>query len=107
MAQALIHPQAVGFFRTSERVVQLTTSYGPADALPAVIADLGQFIVVPHDTSYRIVGNTGIVSMANILAPAKKGERIKERSTRSTYVYTSVDGNWKLLSWHTSDTPLK
>jgi len=35
----------------------------------------------------------------------KKGS--KDRYNRGTYVYISEGGNWKLLSWHGSDTPLK
>jgi hypothetical protein len=108
MAGALIHPQALGFYRESVRLVQLNTSYRAADALPTVLADLGQFVIVPHDTTYRVVGSTAIVSMATSMqanAEAKK-DRVKDRSIRSTYVYVAVDGNWKLLSWHTSDTPL-
>jgi hypothetical protein len=106
MAQGLIHPQALGFYRESVRLVELTINYRPADALPSVLADLGQFVIVPHDITYRVVGSTAIVTMSTSMQAAKKGERIKDRSIRSTYVYALVDGNWKLLSWHSSDTPL-
>ncbi|HVH29660.1 MAG TPA: nuclear transport factor 2 family protein [Vicinamibacterales bacterium] len=108
LVQSLIHPQAVGFYRASVRLVELSANYRAADAIPDVLADLGQFVIVPHETSYRVIGGTAVVSMATSMqanAEAKK-DRVKDRSTRSTYVYVAVDGNWKLLSWHTSDTPL-
>ena len=105
MAQALIHPRALGFYRDSQRIVELRPDYGAAEALPSVLADIGRFSAVVYDASYRIVGDTGIVCMANSLQP-KKWEKVKARSIRSTYVYINADGNWKLLSWHTSDIPL-
>jgi hypothetical protein len=108
LVQSLIHPQAVGFFRASVRLVELSANYRAADALPDVLADLGQFVIVPHETRYRVIGSTAVVSMATSMqanAEAKK-DRVKDRSSRSTYVYVAVDGNWKLMSWHTSDTPL-
>jgi SnoaL-like protein len=108
MAQALIHPQAIGFYRASVRLVELSTKYNAAAALPDVLADLGQFVIVPYDSNYRVIGNTAVVSMATSMqatAEAKQ-DRVKNRSIRSTFVYVMVDGNWKLLSWHTSDTPL-
>lgn len=105
LAQAMIHPNALGFFRESQRFVELRADYGAADALPSVIEDISQFNGYTFDVSYRVVGNTGIVCMANILE-AKKWSKAKDRHTRSTYVYVNVGGNWKLLSWHTSSIPL-
>jgi len=106
MAQGLIHPQALGFYRDSQMLVQLRAGYGPADALPSVLADLGRFDIIPYDTGYRVIGNTGVVCMSTNLQ-AKKWEKAQDRFIRATYVYVNVNGNWKLLSWHGSDVPLK
>jgi hypothetical protein len=106
MAQALIHPQALGFYRESQMLVQLSGTYGAAEALPTVLADLGRFSIVPYDATYRVIGNTAVVCMSTNMQ-AGKSEKVKDRYLRSTYVYIRADGNWKLLSWHTSDTPLK
>jgi hypothetical protein len=104
MVQALIHPQALGFFRDGQRLAQLGGSYGAAEALPAVLTDLGQFQVVPYEATYRVSESTGIVCLS---ASMQAKEKSKSRVIRATYVYVVTGGNWKLLSWHTSDVPLQ
>jgi len=103
--QAMIHPRALGFFRESQRPAEIRSGFTPADALPSVVSDLGKFVSVPTDTVYRVVGQVGIVCMTAAME-AKKGEKQLSRSQRGTYVYISESGNWKLVSWHGSDTPL-
>lgn len=106
MAKALIHPRALGLFRESQRIVELNSNYTAADALPSVLADIGRFNTVNFSATYRVIGNTGVVCMTNSMQ-AKKWEKTGDRFTRSTYVYINVNGRWSLLSWHTSDIPLK
>jgi hypothetical protein len=106
LLQAMIHPRALGFFRESVNSVQLGSNYGPAEALPAVLSDIGAFVTVPTDTVYRVLGQVGVVLMtANLQAP--KDSKQPNRSSRATYVCIEDGGNWKLLSWHGSDMPLK
>ena len=105
VAQAMVHPNALGFFRKGQKSVELSAGYGAAQALPSVVEDLGQFNQIAYDVNYRVIGDTGIVCMASIL-DAKKGSKAKDRYTRSTLVYVDMNGNWRLLSWHTSDIPL-
>ncbi len=108
--QAMIHPHALGFFRDSQFPVQIRTDYTAADAIPDVIADLGRFVALPTDTVYRVVGQVGVVCMTAALQPKKsekqKDEKLLPRYLRGTYVYVSDGGNWRLVSWHGSDTPL-
>jgi hypothetical protein len=106
LLQAMIHPQALGFFRESQRSVRLGSGVGAADVLPAVLSDLGRFVAVPTDTVYRVVGQIGVVLMTAHLQ-ASKGSDLPARSSRATYVYVADGGTWKLLSWHGSDTPFK
>jgi hypothetical protein len=106
MAQAMIHPRAIGFFLESVKIVELRPDYGPAEALPAVIKDLSQFNQADFETSYRVLGSTGIICVSRSLE-AKKWSKTKDLYTRSTFVYVQTDGNWKLISWHTSNIPLK
>lgn len=106
LLQATIHPRALGFFRESQFPVQIRPDFTAADALPSVIAELGRFVAMPMtDSVYRVVGQAGIVCMASALQP-QKGEKEIPRYLRGTYVYVFEDGNWKLISWHGSDTPL-
>ena len=105
MAQAMIHPNALGFFRGSQRVVELRSDYGAAEALPSIIQDLSQFDTITYDTTYRVLGNIGIVCATNNLQAKKWGA--KDLFTRATYIYANVEGSWKLFSWHSSDIPLK
>ncbi len=106
LVQAILHPRATGFFRDSQILVQLNSQVGPADILPAVIADVGRFVSVPTNTTYRVIGGVGLVNMTAMLR-AKKGEKQPDRFVRGTYVYVSEGGNWKLASWHGSDIPLQ
>ena len=106
LLQPMIHPRGLGFFRESVTTVQLGNNYGAADVLPGVLTDVGRFVAVPTDTVYRAVGQVGVVLMtAHFQAP--KGSNQPDRSSRATYVYTVDGGNWRLLSWHASDMPLK
>jgi len=104
--QAVIHPRALGFYRESQFAVQLRSDYSAGDALPAVLDDLSRFVTIPSDAIYRAVGDVGVVCLSATLT-AKKGEKDPTRYVRGTYVYINVAGNWKLLSWHSSDVPLK
>jgi hypothetical protein len=102
--QAMIHPRALGFFRESHSPAQIRREYSAADALPSVVADIAKFVAVPTDTVYRVVGQVGIVCMTTAMQ-SKKGEKQSSRFLRGTYVYIAEGGNWRLLSWHGSDTP--
>ena len=102
---AVIHPRALGFYWQSQSVVQLRGEYSATDALPSVLDDLSKFTTIPTETVYRAIGNTGIVCMSATLT-SKQGNKNLTRYLRSTWVYINADGNWKLLSWHSSEVPL-
>jgi len=106
LLEPVLHQRGVGFFRDSQLIVQLGGGYGPKEAIPDVLADLGRFTMATYDTVYRVAGSTGVVSMAMVFQP-KKGEKGPPRYIRSTWTYADVDGMWRLLSWHSSDIPLK
>jgi len=106
LLQGLIHPQALGFFWDSQMLVELRAGFGPADALPPVIADISRSVATTYATTYRVVGDTGIVCMTSNRVP-KPGEKQVAGYYRSTYVYIWSGQGWKLLSWHSSETPLK
>ncbi len=104
--QLILHPQALGFFRESQFPAQVKSGFTTTDALSAVLTELTSFVAFPTtETVYRVVGNVGIVLMTATLEP-HKGEKKLPRYLRGTYVYVWNDGYWKLLSWHSSDTPL-
>jgi len=105
-AQGRIHPRALGFFFDSELLVQLGRTYGPTEALSPVIADLSRLISTNFTAEYRVVGDTGVACLTSTQVP-KKGEKGKPAYRRLTYVYVRADGTWKLLSWHSSEPPLK
>jgi hypothetical protein len=104
MVSNLVHPQALGFFRESQRLVELRSGYGPAEVLPSVLTDLSGFTSTTYETTYRVVGDVGVVAMTT--TAQAKDSRVRDRYLRSTYVYMRAQGTWRLLSWHTSDTPL-
>lgn len=104
--QGMIHPRASGFFRDSQQLVQLGQGVTAADILPTLIADIGHFVSIPTDTGYRILGTVGVVNMT-AFQERKRDERGSDRYVRGTYIYAWEGGNWKLVSFHGSDTPLK
>ncbi|GEM_PF-2603071 len=105
--QLILHPQALGFFRESQFPAQVKSGFTTTDALSAVLAELTSFVAFPTtETVYRVVGNVGIALMTATLEPHKGEKKKLPRYLRGTYVYVWNDGYWKLLSWHSSDTPL-
>ena len=106
VVQGMIHPQAVGFFRDSQRPVQLGPELTPANILSTLVADLGHFTSTPTDTGYKVLGTVGIVYMTTY-QERKSNERGPDRFMRGTYIYLWEGSGWKLVSWHGSDTPLK
>jgi hypothetical protein len=100
----VVHPRALGFFRDSQMLVQLGGSYTTTDVVPAVVADLSRFTTIPYDTVFRVSGDVGVVCMTAYMQTSTV--RVEDRYVRTTYVYARVDGNWRLLSWHSSDIPL-
>ena len=107
VVQGMIHPRASGFFRDSQQLVQLSSTVTAAAVLPTLIADLGTFAsIATTDTGYRLFATIGIVNMT-AFEKRKPSERGSDRFVRGTYVYLWEAGNWKIISWHGSDTPAK
>ena len=111
--QARIHPQAVGFFRNAQRVTELSSRLQVKDVIPPLWADTMRFARTPLDTTYTVLGHTGIVLTTAAFKPLKNppdpnAQKAKRpRYGRMTHVYTFEAGAWKLVAWHTSDTPVK
>jgi hypothetical protein len=105
MAVPLLHPNALGFFRASQMPVRLGPGYGAQEVVPALLTELAAFDVVPYSVAFHVIGDTGLVLMTNKFQ-AKKGSKVEDRYLRGTLVYIFTGGNWRLLSWHQSDTPL-
>ena len=106
MMKPVLHRNGVGFLRDSQMIVQLGGSFGPEEAIPLVLADLGRFSSATYESVFRVVGTTGVVCVAINFQP-KKGEKAPPRFVRGTWTYAYLDGAWRLLSWHSSDIPLK
>lgn len=106
MVVPILHRSGVGFYRDSQLIVRLGGSYGPEEAIPTVLADLGRFMSATYETVFRVAGTTGVVCSASNLQP-KKGENVPPRFIRGTWTYAFIDGAWRLLAWHSSDIPLK
>jgi len=103
MITTVVHPQAFGFFRESQRIAELKTGVGVADIAAPILNDLSFFTLSRVDTQIRRLGDIGIVAVSTIAESKKKSDR----NLRSTYVYVRTGDTWKLWSWHTSDLPKK
>ena len=99
----LIHRKAMGFFEDSQMLARLRPGSSPQELLAPVVADIGKFASTPVDADYRVVGDTGVVC----LTAAVKDPKGSTQYLRVSYVYVLVDDNWRLLSWHSSQVPLK
>lgn len=104
---ALIHPRALGFFRDSQRVVQLQGG-DLTVVVQGLLKDLGEITTSqqPLDTSLRVIGETGIVTQTTMRESVVSKRKVV-RYLRTTAVYLRTPDGWKLASWHTSDTPLE
>ena len=103
----LVHPDAVGFFRESQFVSSIAGAGGMETIVPALSADLVQFSVATYDTTFEVIGSTGLVCAREQQLP--QGFQAKKegpRFLRSTLVYGWLGGRWQLISWHTSSIPL-
>ncbi len=111
--QARIHPRAVGFFRDAQRLTELSSRLQIKDVIPPLWADTMRFARTPMDTSYTVLGHTGIVSTTASFVPLKNPPANTQKKAREprygrmSHVYTFEAGAWKLVAWHTSDTPVK
>jgi hypothetical protein len=103
MITSIVHPQAIGFFRESQRPVELKPGVAVGDVVPAILTDLSFFTLTQYETTIRQFGDMGLVVLTSYADSSKKADRF----LRSTYVYVMAGDAWKLLSWHTSDTPVK
>jgi len=74
-----------------------------------LLKDLGEFAVPTSQqslsTRLRVAGDTGIVTQTLLRESVIEKKKIV-RYLRSTAVYVRSADGWKLISWHTSDSPL-
>lgn len=105
LVQNLVHPRAIGFFADSQFPVILG-SLKVSEVVSTLVADLAKFTSVQYDAEYRVVGTTGVVAVRTTEQP-NRGTRARPSYLRSTFVFTKVDDRWLLVSWHTSEIPLK
>lgn len=103
MLTGLIHRKAMGFFEDGQMLARLRPGSSPQELLSPVVADVSKFASSPVETDYRVVGDTGVVC----ITAAVKDPKSSTQYLRVSYVYVFVEGNWRLLSWHSSQVPLK
>lgn len=100
--ESLVHPEAMGFFRDSQPLVQLRPGYGPGDVLPPILAELAGLNAISLETDYRVAGQVGVVC----LTAALQDSRRRSQFVRATYAYAYGQDGWKLISWHASNVPV-
>ena len=102
----LIHPQALGFFRMSQQVAELEGGESRRAIVEALLRDLGELTTSQQSltTRIRVIGETGIVTQT--LRREATGKKKVVRYLRSTGVYVRSADGWRLISWHTSDSPM-
>ena len=105
---ALVHPKGLGFFRASQQVAEIQGSGNLASLVQGLLKDLGEFTASQQSlsTTVRVVGDTGIVTQTSLRDSIVNKKKVV-RHLRTTGVYVRSADGWKLMSWHTSDTPLE
>lgn len=103
---ASVHPRAMGFFLTSHFPAKLTVRRGIQEIAPYIMSDLSGFARTEMSTEYRVAGTVGIVCATIQLMPRGQ-EKKKPGYRRTTLIYGYSGDQWKLVSWHSSDAPLK
>ena len=104
----MIHPKAIGFFRASQHAVLLEGGTDRIAIVKGILDDLGQFTTAQSslDVTLRVVGETGVVTQTAVQQMVVSKKKVTAY-LRTTAVYIRDADGWKLLSWHTSDIPLK
>jgi len=109
--ESVIHPQALGFMRESQIVVDLTGGSRLREIIPSLLVDMSRFLLTPYETAFRAFGNSGIICSTSAAVPQapdpKTNKKGPARYSRATWLYARLDGRWRLVGWHTSDIPLK
>lgn len=109
--ESVIHPRALGFMRGSQMIVELDSSTGAREIVTPLIVDMSRFLLTPYQTVFRALGDTGVVCTTVVGKPLaddpKTGKKGPDMYNRATYLYARLDGRWRLVSWHSSDIPLK
>jgi len=103
---SMIHPGAVNFESAfpliapeQDTVAQLTNFY------KAILGSLEYLIVLPYNTQYKVVGNTGIVWGHNTVYEKAKGEKAQTIYERTTVTWVKSGGKWLVLMAHSSPLP--
>jgi len=106
---AIVHPRALGFFRASTRITELQGSTNLASLAQGLLNDLGEFTAGQQQqalgTTIRVLGDTGIVTQTARRESIVEKKKLV-RFLRTTAVYLQSGDGWKLITWHTSDSPL-
>ena len=101
-----VHPEAIGFFRDAHESIVLGPKMGIKEIMPALLENLKGMVSVSYDTDYRVFGDTAIVCDRFVLQRGGRHNR-SSAPTRTTYVYARSEGQWLLVSWHSSAVPLR
>lgn len=100
--EAMLDPEAMGFFRGSHLPVTMTNSQGVPEIAVYLVNDFATLARAELQSEYRVVGTTGIV--LSVIQLRSRGSD-KVANSRSTVVYHYTGESWKIVSWHSSDVP--
>jgi hypothetical protein len=97
---SLVHPQGLGFFRTSQGVAELQGGASLASVVQGLLRDLGEFTASQQSlaTKLRLAGDTGIVTQTSMRESIVNKKKVV-RYLRTTGVYVRTADGWKLLSF--------
>jgi ketosteroid isomerase-like protein len=92
----------------SQQVAELQGGSSLQVLVETLLRDLGEFTASQQSltTRLRVVGDTGIVTQTVMREAVVDGRKVV-RYLRTTAVYVRSPDGWRLMSWHTSDAPLK
>ena len=103
---SMVYPGAVNFESAfpliapeQDTVAQLTNLY------KMTLGSLEYLFILPYNTQYKVVGNTGIVWGHASVYEKAKGEKAQTRYARMTSTWVKSGGKWLVLMAHSSPIP--
>ena len=104
---SLRHPDSVTFLVAGNSAVDRSVSSAAEELERSKrnVASLERLTITPLETSYRVIGNTGIAWGLHRIEKKRKGAALEQEDSRFMRIFAEVDGRWLLVASHFSALP--
>ena len=104
---SLRHPDSVTFLVSGNTAIDRSVSSAAEELERSKrsVASLEKLAITPLETSYRVIGSTGIAWGLHRIARKRKGAAPEQEESRFMRIFANVDGRWLLVASHFSALP--